>query len=71
MSGTLENERNVSITEADHLQEWFLSAATRGETVISLAAFGSLLSYNITVWHPLINVKCEKWGTQKAIFGLL
>ena len=57
----------MSITEADHLQEWFLSAATRGETVISLAAFGSLLSYNITVWHPLINVKCEKWDTHKAI----
>jgi len=43
----------VSITEADHLKEWFLSAATRGERVISLAAYGSLLSYNSTVWHPL------------------
>ena len=61
----------MSITEADHLQEWFSSAATRGERVISLAAYGSLLSCNITVWHPLINVKCEKWGIHKAFFGLL
>ena len=61
----------MSITEANHLQEWFSSAATRGEWVISFAAYGSLLSYKIAVWHPLINVKCERWGTHKAIFGLL
>ena len=27
----MRDERNVSITEADHLQEWFSSAATRGD----------------------------------------
>ena len=30
----------MSITEANHLQEWFSSAATRGERVRSLAAYG-------------------------------
>ena len=44
VSGTLEmREMCPYITEADHLQEWFSSAATRGERVISLATYGSLL----------------------------
>ena len=63
----------MSITEADHLQEWFSSAATRGERVKYI--IGSLWELTQVQHYSLASidnyVKCEKWGTHKAIFSLL
>ena len=61
VSGTLEMREIMSITEADHLQEWFSSAATRGERVIyiisSLWELTQLQHYSLASIDQMSNVK--------------